>query len=262
MKVTDAFLPTGGHFYGLPFALFDQSLLWYPTSPSRRRQFVNDTIPAWPSWSWASWVGSVDYEVDILHLGGSRFVYPVNEWYRYDLDHSRLVCIPEREPENSPFALGLLYSRIDILRRNPACIIAWVTSFRMTLSSEESHAANWVTDTEQSVPFFTILDHEGDPCGFLPSTNRDWARRFKATGGRECELVSLCYVRQSAGHELGRGGFTFHKKYQAVDNPYVCFYNVILVDYEDGIAYRQGIGRIHQDALRTINHVRKIMILG
>ncbi|KAE8167929.1 heterokaryon incompatibility protein-domain-containing protein [Aspergillus tamarii] len=263
MAVIEAFLPIRGMFCGLPLSLFDQALLWYPTSPTRRR-LANDSTPAFPSWSWAGWVGSVDYQLDILHLGGNRIIYPMNEWYRYSTDDNALVCIPDRAPQNSSFALGLLYSHIKILRDNPSFIIAWVTSIRMTLNSEESHATHWLTDMMQSVPYFTIFDHEGDPCGFLPSANRDWARKFKKEGRRECELVLLCHAEQASQYGVGNHAATIHRKYQVVHNPHVCFYNVMLVEYHGDIAYRQGIGRVHKDAVHAINHSweSKILILG
>ncbi|KAE8366547.1 hypothetical protein BDV27DRAFT_155823 [Aspergillus caelatus] len=263
MAVIEAFLPLRGMFCGLPLSLFDQALLWYPTSPTRRR-LANDSTPAYPSWSWAGWVGSVDYQLDILHLGGNRIIYPMHEWYRYSTDDNPLVCIPDRVPQDSSFALGLLYSHIKIIRDNPTFIIAWVISIRMTLNSEESHATHWLTDMMQFVPYFTIFDHEGDPCGFLPSANRDWARKFKKEGRRECELVLLCHAEQASQYGVGNYATTIHRKYQVVDNPHVCFYNVMLVEYHGDIAYRQGIGLVHKDAVHAINHSweSKILILG
>ncbi|KAE8387857.1 hypothetical protein BDV23DRAFT_185991 [Aspergillus alliaceus] len=48
MVAVEPFLDTKSYFYGLPLDLFDRSLLWYPTSSSRRRWLGNSNITACP----------------------------------------------------------------------------------------------------------------------------------------------------------------------------------------------------------------------
>lgn len=59
-----------GFFCGLPQSVFDRAILWYPVSPATCRNAKMASIegPAWPSWTWAGWVGGVDYESDHLNL--------------------------------------------------------------------------------------------------------------------------------------------------------------------------------------------------
>lgn len=264
MLAIKPFLRTEGYFCALPFSLFDRALLWYPTSPAGRREPMGDERIMMPTWSWSGWVGSVDYELDILHLGDTRLMYTVNEWYRYNFENDSLVPILYHESLNPPFAQGLLYSYLPALRENPTCIISWVTQFKMTLSQEESHTTHYVTDTLQSIPFFTIFDTDGDPCGYLPSTNRDWARSYKERGGI-CDMILISHAHQSSGDEFAARMNTLHKKYRVLDNSFVCFYNVMLVEFHAGIAYRVGVGRIHKDAVHVDEHLweeRRIVILG
>ncbi|KAF4630693.1 hypothetical protein G7Y89_g7445 [Cudoniella acicularis] len=50
----------GGSVCGLPAICFDFALAWQPDGNLRRRQSP-ESLPSFPSWSWAGWVGPVDY---------------------------------------------------------------------------------------------------------------------------------------------------------------------------------------------------------
>lgn len=47
--------------YGLPETELDVALLWQPTSGIRRRINESTGEPTFPSWSWAGWIGEIDY---------------------------------------------------------------------------------------------------------------------------------------------------------------------------------------------------------
>lgn len=47
--------------YGLPETELDVALLWQPASGIRRRIDKSTGEPLFPSWSWAGWVGEIDY---------------------------------------------------------------------------------------------------------------------------------------------------------------------------------------------------------
>jgi hypothetical protein len=47
--------------YGLPETELDVALLWQPKSAIRRRIDKSTGQPIFPSWSWAGWVGEIDY---------------------------------------------------------------------------------------------------------------------------------------------------------------------------------------------------------
>jgi len=47
--------------YGLPITELDLALLWQPKSPIRRRVDTSTGQAMFPSWSWAGWVGEIDY---------------------------------------------------------------------------------------------------------------------------------------------------------------------------------------------------------
>lgn len=53
-----------GFFYGLPIAYFDWALLWQPVVPGSDFQ---DKFSGAPTWSWAYWIGGVDYLPAMVH---------------------------------------------------------------------------------------------------------------------------------------------------------------------------------------------------
>lgn len=137
----------------------------------------------------------------MLNAGDIKSQYPANSWFFLQDDE----LVPVRGSlfmANSDFALGLLCSRIDFLRRDPARLISWVTTFKRQLRLPEVYVKDWVTEFDQTLPCFAILDAEGDACGFIPSADRAWAREYKERNGGECELVILSHAQQSLGDEL------------------------------------------------------------
>lgn len=54
----------GGFAYGLPETELDEALLWQPMGLLTRRRHPNNGSAMFPSWTWAGWVGSVNYLYD------------------------------------------------------------------------------------------------------------------------------------------------------------------------------------------------------
>lgn len=116
----------------------------------------------------------------------------------------------------------------------------------------EEYVKDWVTDFDQTLPCFAILDAEGDACGFIPSADRAWAWEYKERNGGECELVILSHAQQSLGDELPSRARFFNEKYHVAGNQLICFFNIMLVVFDaEGVAYRKGVGRIHKDAVHA-----------
>ncbi|OKL56802.1 hypothetical protein UA08_07777 [Talaromyces atroroseus] len=203
MALSEAFATL--FFCGMPTAFFHRALLWYPAAPLQRRNIESSesTGLIWPSWSWPGWIGKIDYEFDILHLGDARSVLPTTAWYRYNPRLNILFPIGGKmEDVNTPpdpqFALGVLYGLWHRLRENQTRIIGWVSVFRIILDPEEKHIMEWLTDLHQSVPCFAILDRSGDNCGYLPSVDRAWAQRYKQNPRTPCEVIILSYGQHTA----------------------------------------------------------------
>lgn len=273
MVASSSYLKAHLYFCGLPWKYFHRALLWYPASPVYRRMAKTDESSdfIWPSWSWAGWVGRVDYEMDILQLGDTRTTLPVTAWYRYEPQTEMIQPVGGsaadiESPPDPPFAFGLLCTRIPLLRENPTRIVGWGTSFKSLLDPHEKPIVEWLTDDRQSVPCFAIIDAQGDSCGYLPSVDRDWSRRYKENLVSEVEMICLSYAQQSVGEEHFTRINLIHPKYKVVDNPIICFYNVMLVEYDElGIAYRRGIGRVHTDYINPDilrDTERRIIVLG
>lgn len=257
-----------GFLYGLPERDFDRAVLWYSTSAPIRRTVQRSALEsfAFPSWSWAGWTSNADYEMDILKLEDSASLHSAVVWYTLrggDLVQIESSFTSDRTPEPE-LSQGFLYSRVPLLQLDPTFLVFWATASIFHVGVEEVHVIELVSDFEQSVPCFTITDSSGDPCGILPSTDREWASRQRQyEAPQPCELLLLSLCQQSVADETrNRTGF-YHSKYIIAGNTNKCLLNFMLVEYgEDGVAYRKGIGKIHADSVDELGSTRKIVVLG
>lgn len=273
-----------GFFVGLPMHIFDQAILWYPTSPLERRELaaMGTLKTPVPSWSWAGWKGTVSYERSYAHDLRDRDTLRIMvEWWRTP-DAATLVPLRNYADAVTPataFSHGLLAARARALRH--AQLVCWAACVRLRVAREEATVREWAADWRQVLPCFALLDRDGDACGMLPSADRAWAARHRekasatpgadgadgADGAGEYEFLLLSYTTESFVDGTTWRSRFFDPKFDILaDNKQrFCFYNLMLVEYDaEGIAYRQGIGRVHVDAVnRQMDDIeRKIVILG
>lgn len=257
-----------GFMSGHPLKRFDNSLLWYPTSAVRRRKAdvaVGQQYP-FPTWSWMGWVGSVDFDPDLLSCVSLHVLW--FRWSEYGLvpvrDNWHLYTHPKADT-SAAFQLALLWKHAHLLRRNIARIIAWCSTVKRRLRLPEHYIYTLVADFEQSLPCFIIQDADGDYCGFLPSVDRTWAQGYKSAGGGECELLILSTTHKSRD-DLKAGASFLHDKYLMVTEERIYFQNIMLLEFDaEGIAYRRGVGLLHVDAVDwtdALSAERKIIVLG
>ena len=274
MNTMFAYFPSSQAFFvGMPMHAFDRALLWYPTSHLKRREAVkvgDNSVARLPTWSWAGWEGSVGYEKDAAHLGDSDAQKSMVMWFRSDGNQ----LIPIRNYRNySVGALELSHCMLMARTRSltPVHLIFWGTCVELSVGRSESHISKWMSKKEQTLPCFALLDSEGDPCGMLPSADREWAARHVANRHPpRYQILLLSYASQSTFDQIHARAKWLHPKFEVPiprdQSPVIiCFYNIMLVEFnEKGIAYRRGIGRVHRHAvdqnLESSN--RKIMILG
>ncbi|KAJ4303213.1 hypothetical protein N0V90_002106 [Kalmusia sp. IMI 367209] len=263
-----------GFMSGHPFARFEKSLLWYPTSKARRRGVIvkSGYDYGFPSWSWMGYVGGVNFENERPGLVPTLDAHlPTVQWFRWS--EYGLVPVrdswhkyqPPRDDSSNAFEMALLWSRAHFLRKNPARIITWGSVIRTSLQLPENFIAEWVTDWEQSLPCFIIKDADADACGFLPSVDRTWAEKYKNEGGGECQFLTLS-ITQRSRDDLRSGEHLLHKKYQKTNDEPGHFLHVMLVEFiDEEIAERRGVGLLHTSAVNWNNLLdveRRIVILG
>ncbi|KAL1612151.1 hypothetical protein SLS60_000375 [Paraconiothyrium brasiliense] len=289
-----------GFSAGLPFKRFEQSLLWLPTSASKGR-----TAPVqppghmyrFPSWSWAGWIGGVDYEIG---RPGERPVIDQHldlvQWFRWAGQSYGLVPVRDSWHLYNPpeakgprgYEFGRLVGHRPALEANTTLMISWVTSILRNLRLPEVHLVHWVTDWDQSLPCLIVEDQECLPCGFIVSADRTWAQRYKRKGGGLCELLLLSITGRSQD-DLRNAELLLHAKYRPAGHRLPVYINVMLIEYgedesdpanekavmsydpqvsmerEHRIAYRRGIGLMHVESVNfqdLTSNDRKILILG
>lgn len=250
-KLLPQFGVRDGFVAGLPVSSFDRALMWYSIAPVTRRY-------PWPTWSWAGWVGPIDYESQVLPQGQGMLDMPHCMWYRLANDGRGLVPVRNYRPDlvQPSFSLGLLWAKLPIIEAGFGSRLAtWARLIRRRLApaDQERHVAGWVSDPAQSVPFLSILDSQGDACGFIASADRSWLGAYQAAGGGLCDLLLLSLaVSTSADSLCGRDGI-YHEKYSISCNVKTSFTNVLLIKHGDGDqpATRHGAGKIHNAAFEA-----------
>lgn len=278
-----------GFFCGQPFAKFVESLLWYPTGAAHRRvlsdfeaQSFQEALGIeegkeveirkeseryqpghryYPSWSWAGWVGRVDFEANRFAASYNADSYrPVVQWYRWS--NTGLVPMLDLwEDHPAPAADTDMAADLSLLRefaithtrlieKYPYCIMAWCSHIQMKFQLPEDHLSDWVMDVGQSLPCLVIQDALGHPCGFMPSVDRDWIKKYKEAGGGGCELILLALTAKSLTVELRQAARFVHTRYCGKEGCLPVFLYVMLVEYnEEGAAERRGVGLVHRDAV-------------
>lgn len=259
-----------GFFFGLPIHRFRQAMMWYPTSPLKRREvadFLGTDIPL-PTWSWVGWEGKVGYDKYTIGVEEDR---PMAFWWRSYQGILLPLCNGARALPDSKlgFGHGMLAARARTMSLMQ--LILWGNTCRLLVSREETYIREWMVDRDQTLPCFVLLDREGDPCGMLPSADRDWAERHKTNDKpRDSEFLLLSYSGHTALDRTSNRSRFFHPKYKIPldEGLCCCFYNIMLLEYDSaGVAYRRGIGRVHVEAfdpenVQSNHEGPKIIVLG
>ncbi len=249
-----------GFISGLPVRFFEPSLLWYNKGRLERREAKRQggvkpvTMP--PSWAWAAWSGAVEY--DNLDLGDSgdsrkdgdntlakwRFERPLVSW-KY-----RASPTEEWKPVTGIFTGRR--SSSDSTERAPTTTSRDPASTTTpgepapTTAPGAGHTNDIREQSEQSTTpetkphlllayplraFFKIQQTFGQVTAILSNGSggsagsiTSWGKQ--GTKGQLCELVAIS-ISSLNGEEA---------------------YDVLWIEWEGGIAYRKGIGRIRKAA--------------
>lgn len=90
---------TGGFICGLPRMYFDAALLWYNKSPLERRRAVRDRSRAMPpTWAWAAWGGAIGFRD---HAKTPDSIEPLVRWkYRAHNQHQWQPIAPDQNQKS------------------------------------------------------------------------------------------------------------------------------------------------------------------
>jgi hypothetical protein len=273
----------GGIFFGLPEVIFSGALLWEPLSGvQRRRDRHGDVMRGFPSWSWLGWSGHVTTMPwirmhDYFEMSGksrlhqSAFTATIQPhltfWKTRKRDNRR-----EKEKIHNGYYETAQRKDIDLsyealppgLRlRHPVPLAdepvlndneSWdpVIEFRTTRLSN-MRIGRCQRDKNETIQEFDILTASGEMAGTMV-----YRRLEPIVEGNTCNLICIGKLEAewmwTACGSIFKESAWFHRgcpegcgeEEEACclgeDWVYKC-YNVMWVEWEDGIAYRKAIGR-------------------
>lgn len=278
---------SGGHFvHGLPEAVFDLALLWCPADRSLR----NEDNPE-PSWSWTGWHGAVNFPFDpiscpeIRGTSGDHFkseissfhVGPESASYTIRQHKSKELRIGYQPHFGPPRGDKPPSDESNTLRFKPFTIPA--TGF--TLEQIK-------TDDDKEVPCSELLcEYKGEQrqCGVIMDYEDHLSEPVDTPSTFEFILLSRNRRCEPVAHSKRPAATTAHPPgtpvwdgerfvwntqivefdedvFQDGPNPEWNVLNIMLIQrYENGHAERVAIGRIHEEAWKARNPIKKDIVL-
>jgi hypothetical protein len=243
-------------FYGLPEVKLECALLWQPKSYLVRRKSGENGVYL-PSWSWAGWRGPVTYthrnrwmSIEPSHFSVVESVVP--EWILHTSDtQSKRLDVEVKKLRSGDTNLPLVPSSLSSVGHSrPASLHAGVLEFLTTSAlfkvrtgSEHSQSCYCYEDGEppheNADQIHLIVDAQGYAAGNLFCDRKT----LEATDicNTPCEFIILC---RSIDGTTSCPGYN-EKMYTKA--PW-CMFDAMLIEWKEGIAYRLGLGTIHQDA--------------
>ena len=209
----------GGFICGLPRMYFDAALLWYNKSPLERRRAVRDQTKAMPpTWAWAAWAGAITFRD---HAKTPDEIKPLVRWkYRaYSQDQWQPVA-----PDQSQQSLVSLKWTSAL----KACVRVDATQ------NDQGNRAPAMPGKFQSHSlfsqplrsFFQIGEVYGTQVLLRKNAGMLTACEALSLKSRDqlCEVVAVSTL-------LGKD-----------------IYNVLWIEWDDGIAHRKGVGWVTKSA--------------
>ncbi|KAK3898083.1 HET-domain-containing protein, partial [Staphylotrichum tortipilum] len=250
-----------GFICGLPVRFFEAALLWYNKGQLKKRQAKRQggapvVLP--PSWAWAAWGGVVDYDnVDLGVEAGYREEgdKKLIRW-RYDrpLVRWKYRASSDKDWTTVTSSFGCCLPSSD--SADPTSTTSSENDANDTkgLPEEGTSTARGVTATPNhshlllAYPlraFFEVQQAFGQVTAILSNGSGGSAGSITSGGqpvskGQVCELVAVS-ISSMNGEEA---------------------YDVLWIEWEGGIAYRKGVGRIRKAAWEAKNPERVKLILG
>ncbi|KAF2107309.1 heterokaryon incompatibility protein-domain-containing protein [Lophiotrema nucula] len=235
-----------GFLHGLPIQYLDAALLWQPFERLGRRlpDVSVDELHYLPTWSWMAWKGKLDLR---LWAGGNegdyegRPMHPDYDWRMTSIKISPLVHWHFIDKQRN---WGHIIRTRDHKpnKQHPAQLIGCRTErawFHLGLAIGCSHDCETVR----------LVDSRNVCHGFIRfSSHAPWRHAESMLGHSPttlgCELVA---ISKGAAHDSVDEAWALEewKYYRPVDaSGHYRWYNVLWIEWKDGIAYRKALGRV------------------
>ncbi|KAF4969171.1 hypothetical protein FSARC_3547 [Fusarium sarcochroum] len=248
------------HFFqGLPTVMFDRFIIFHAehTALHRRSSF--------PSYSWTGWRGPSVVELDDNSLGEVTNEWLKDKtwivWYkRSPSGITNLVWDPEANPSfpssnmqylgyrgRRAFSDGrYVPKRLKTIRTMPTHEVSFsreVPSYPLLQFWTLSLFYN-ISDVDVFMATGHLEDSNGAKCGFIWLDGFEETTFFESQGPFEIILLSEAY-----SHALvKKGSVEWRDPYPLAAGQWA-YYNVLLLEWQGGIAERRGFGLLHQGAV-------------
>jgi hypothetical protein len=267
----------GGILFGLPEMFFNGSLLWRPEGDARRRRDENGGIMRqFPTWSWLGWSGKVDtslwlkahqyLSVEYWRASPSVTIYP-----HISFNKIRTVSRSKEKIHNGYYEIA--QQGQTTITDPPDLPQDWRLLYPIPLA-ESPIPQPWGTwdpiiefHTQRLRLYVSAPIEDNDHAAFIFDGNNELAGLLRYDEDKDqlkqtCELI--CIGRMEADWSLATSIEFWelqikHRECQkrCYDDPSRCSlgpdwsyrcYNVLWIEWEDGVAYRKGLGRIFEDS--------------
>jgi len=261
---------------GLPVHyLLEHFVMWHPKSEIFRRG-PTFSGQLFPSWSWAGWVGGVGYfrgqslswtDTGIANKTfrdvksfdtWTMLVQNKTEWHETspkNLDRHSMLALESCILQFSAPVISLDLKPVQLIPQDD------YSDKPSGLSLQPAH----IQRPLMSLAFQVRLDEAFAGLVYVDSAYRDKLNEQIEHGEARVSLVEvsrtsinhISYYLFEEGAEYLKG---FRKGCEDKSSP-LCA-NVLLVEWEDDIAYRRGAGQVHVDALDKANCIQRVVKLG
>ncbi|KAI1179591.1 heterokaryon incompatibility protein-domain-containing protein [Nemania sp. FL0916] len=236
--------------FGIPVSALDWFLLFYPNKNGLKRRDI------FPSWAWSGWCGQVYYNYGSGNVTAWTATSTWITWYKRE-PSGELVMAWENTESPTTRANQLFGHLCDVTRTEPSREIPrqtkvgytilhfWTVSATLKLhkidqeKGEEmmrSSGLYWTPTT------YELLGKDGINCGFITLDTPELTDR----DGHMAELILLSLSAEKCQGPARPGGA----------NPPIDaggrFFWVMAIEWENGVAERKGIGKIHRNALISV----------
>ncbi len=247
--------------YGLPESMLDYALLWESAQQLRRR-------PDFPSWSWAGWVGEVQWNVSLPRTwiawykqyanGNTIFMPQGSLTTNGDLARTTIPSSPKiTTPPSIPIALPVLRFWADTayFRINTpiTSTVPEPSHLQRSLSFPSPVPTTQCASAIESMTRLRLHGADGKWCGSVLLNSSLTESTYNVY-----EFIILSSDPPFTAEEEACWNL-------AKDDEPCAVYNVLLVEWKASIAYRVGLGRVYSNALNRSFEpgvTRKEILLG
>ncbi|KAK8071713.1 hypothetical protein PG996_005061 [Apiospora saccharicola] len=259
-----------GFIHGLPVSFFDSSLVWR-SSDMIRRESSRNAVRCPPSWAWAGWKGVFAWN----SYSEAFQVIPMLVW------HTKESRDSEEEP--IPFQNEWYDHKARFMGKSKDLRDGWV--YCRGEETKDESSSRFKDYPECQARLWAGKPHKNEQRKGGPTLG-DGSFVVRMFG---CELWARAVLRDPAGAVVGelcadsmvqakhingvypsavpvevvvisRGWHITEP--QPVEKEFWEFYNVRWVEWEDGIAYRKGIGRVERSAWERLEKEDISLVLG